>query len=120
VSHSGGRVAAAICEDGEVGLDLEEMPAGNDARGAASFSLAKWTATEAALKSVGAGLRTAREIRLSEDRSFAMLAGAVIHLRPIEIAPGCVGCLATPAVVTVLRIEEVRVRWPPAFAGAAD
>jgi len=120
VSHSGRRVAAALCEDGEVGLDLEEMPAGKDARDPVSLSLGQWTATEAALKSVGAGLRSAREVRLSEDCSLAMLGGAVIHLRPLELAAGCVACLATSVVVVQVIIEEVRVRWPHAFPGAGD
>lgn len=115
VSHSGCRVAAALCEEGEVGLDLEDETAGDDARGRASRSLVLWTATEAALKSVGAGLRTAREVRLSGDRSFAMLAGTVIHLRPLELAEDCVACLATPVVVSQVTIEEVGVRWPHAI-----
>jgi len=119
VTHSGHRVAAAFCADGEVGLDLEEAPAGHDARGPVARSLARWTATEAALKSVGAGLRVAREVQLSEDRSIAMLAGEVIHLRPLELAEGCVACLATPTVVTQVIIEEVRGRWPQAVPAPA-
>jgi len=119
VSHSGRRVAVALCADAEVGLDFEEVPAGNDAGGPAARALGQWTATEAALKSVGAGLRAAREVRLSEDGSLAMLAGAVIHLRPVELAEGCVACLATPVVVAQVTLEEVTVRWPPPVPRAA-
>lgn len=112
ISHSASRVAVALSERSEVGLDLEEAAAGEprDATGVAR--LARWTATEAALKAVGAGLRAAGDLRLSDDLSMARIAGAVITLRPVALGEGCVACLATREKVDGVTIEQVRVPWP--------
>ena len=78
VSHSGNRVAAALSDRGDVGLDLEDAPVGDAAADPeTTASLGRWTATEAVLKAVGAGIRSAGDVRLSADRSVAQLDGEV-------------------------------------------
>jgi phosphopantetheinyl transferase len=112
VSHSGRRVAVALSERGEVGLDLEDMLPDAGARGPGRGSLERWTATEAALKAVGAGVRAARDLRLSEDRSVATLAAAVIHLRSLALAGNCVASLATLVPVSEVTVVESDIPWP--------
>ena len=56
VSHCASRVAVALSDACEVGLDLEDAAA--PPGGAARARCERWTATEAALKAVGAGMRS--------------------------------------------------------------
>lgn len=112
VSHSGRRVAVAVSECSEVGLDLEEVPADASVRSRGRGSLERWTATEAALKAVGAGVRAAGELQWSDDRSSATLAAAVIHLRSLALAHDCVACLATLAPVSEVTVVERAIQWP--------
>ncbi len=112
VSHSAARLAVALSDCSEVGLDLEDAPGGTGAVGpAATGTLGRWTATEAVLKVVGAGIRSAGDVRLSADRSVAQLGGEVVYLRPLALAEDCVACLATRAAVSKLSVEEVDVPW---------
>jgi hypothetical protein len=120
VSHSRLRVGVALCGSGEVGLDLEDLPGGSAGRGAGVGSLEQWTAVEAALKFAGAGLREAGDVHLSEDLAVARLAGALFHLRPLLLAPGCVACLATGSPVSQLTVEEIPIPWRRATGSPAD
>lgn len=103
ISHSACRVAVALAERHELGLDLEEA----GAHGRARAELARWTALEAALKALGAGLRRAPEVRLAPDLATAELAGAVVHLRSLDLAADCVATLATRESVGRVFVEEV-------------
>lgn len=114
VSHSGRRVAVAISERSEVGLDLEDALPTAGARGRGLGSLERWTATEAALKAVGASVRAAGDVRLSDDRSVATLAAAVIHLRPLALAEDCEATLATLVPVSEVTVVESGIPWPRA------
>lgn len=120
VSHSRRRVAVALCESCEVGLDLEVQCAGDDGCGPVAGSLERWTALEAALKSAGAGLRKANDVHLSKDLSVARLAGTLIHLRPLVLAAGCVACLATASPVSNVTIAEIPIPWRLGTERAAD
>ena len=60
VSHGLTHVAAAVCESLEIGFDLEEADAGPGSSHGVREKLQRWTATEAALKAAGRGLREAR------------------------------------------------------------
>ena len=91
VSHSPRRVAVAVSERHESGLDIED--AGTQGRSRAE--LEQWTAVEAALKALGAGLRRSAEVRVSPDLATAELAGEVVHLRPVALAADCIATLAT-------------------------
>jgi hypothetical protein len=91
LSHSGSRVAVALSDRGDLGIDLEEFSAARPDCAA----LQRWTATEAALKAVGLGVRHAREVRIDERFAIAQLCDRVVHLRKVDLDPGCVTYLAT-------------------------
>jgi phosphopantetheinyl transferase len=102
ISHSSGRVAVALSERHELGLDIEDV----GAHGRSRAELERWTAVEASLKALGAGLRQSGEVRLSPDLSTAEMAGAVMHLRPVALAGGCVATLATREPVWRVEVTE--------------
>lgn len=95
ISHSARRVAVALSERHEPGLDIEDV----GTHGRSRAQLERWTAVEASLKALGAGLRRSNEVRVSPDLSTAELEGAVVHLRPVTLAPDCVATLATRELV---------------------
>lgn len=102
VSHSATRVAVALGERCDLGLDIEDVGTHGRGRGA----LVRWTAVEAVLKACGAGLRRAPEVRLAPDLATAQLAGAVVHLRPVTLAVECVATLATREPVGRVEVEQ--------------
>jgi len=91
ISHSGCRVAVALSEQHELGLDIEDVGTHGRSRG----ELERWTAVEASLKALGAGLRRAAEVCVSADLSTAEIEGAMVHLRPVALAADCIATLAT-------------------------
>jgi len=102
ISHSAGRVAVALSDRCELGLDIEDV----GALGRSRPELERWTAVEASLKAFGAGLRRSTEVRLSPDRSSAEIAGALVRLRPVTLGADCIATLATHEPVG--RVEVVR------------
>lgn len=104
ISHSPRRVVVALSEQHELGVDVEEI----GAHGRGRAALERWTAVEAALKALGAGLRQSPQVRLSEDAATAEFAGVAVHLRPVPISVDCVAALATRGRVERVRVEEVR------------
>jgi len=104
VSHSEARVACAASVAVEVGLDCEEIPAGSGHE--AAQKLARWTATEAALKAAGLGLRQVREVLLDSALQSAEVAESRYVLRLLPLAPTAVCHLATRVPVEVA-IEQV-------------
>jgi hypothetical protein len=112
VAHSATRVAVAISDDSEVGLDLEDSTAAAPDDVRATLRLQRWTAIEAALKAVGAGLRSAAELRMSGDLATASFTGIGINLQRVAIAADCVACLATLARIADVRVERIPVPWP--------
>lgn len=111
VAHSATRVAVAISDDCEVGLDLEDAveAASEDAR--ATLRLQRWAAIEAALKAVGAGLQSVGRLRMAEDLTSATFAGVEISLHPVEIDTDCVARLATQARLVDVTVERIPVPW---------
>jgi phosphopantetheinyl transferase len=106
LSHTRTRVAVAVGESCEVGIDLEDAapsPAGARTPG----ELERWTATEAALKAAGAGLRSVARLRLAADLASAEFAGVRIHLGRLDLGPGWVACLATLSPVDAVIVEEI-------------
>jgi phosphopantetheinyl transferase len=104
VSHSAARVACAASVVVEVGLDCEEIPAGCGP--AAAEKLARWTATEAALKAAGLGLRQVHHVLLDSDLQSAEVTESRYVLRLLPLAPTAVCHLATRVPVDV-SIEQV-------------
>jgi phosphopantetheinyl transferase len=106
IAHSTARVAVAVGERCELGLDVEELGAG----GRTQRELERWTATEAALKLVGAGLRELQAVRLDDDLRGARFDATRLHLRPVDLAEECVAWLASPDAIPVVTVEKVG--WP--------
>ena len=69
ISHAESRIAVALSDRCDLGIDLEEYSAARPDRAA----LQRWTATEATLKAVGLGVRYAREVRIDEQFATAQL-----------------------------------------------
>lgn len=105
ISHSMSRVAVAIAEADEPGLDLEELRPGRQDRA----RLERWTAIEATLKALGAGLRRLRDVRLADELTHAALDGKSLYLRSVDLGPDCVARLATFEPVTGLDVRECEV-----------
>ena len=105
ISHSGTRVAVALSEHCEVGIDVEDLATAADAD-----RLGRWTAVEATLKAAGSGLRRAGEVRLAADLASARIGEGTYRLQRLNLAPGCVAHLATAG--------EAQVRLLPSRAVA--
>jgi phosphopantetheinyl transferase len=97
VSHTARRVAVALSVDCELGIDLEDVPSGAGPGGDALARLERWTATEAALKAAGLGLRDVQRVELDAGCATATCQGATYFLRPLRLGPDVVASLATAA-----------------------
>lgn len=104
VSHSADRVGCALACGADLGLDLEDVPAPDDDR--AVRELQRWTATEAALKAAGLGLRSVRDVILDEASSTATVGAMRYHLHALRVSPRTLGHLATTQDA-LLEIDEV-------------
>lgn len=102
ISHSSCRVAVALSERYELGLDIEDI----GTHGRSRAELERWTAVEASLKALGAGLRRSADVRLSPDLSTAEMAGALVYLRAVALAEGCVATLATRELPGRVEVRE--------------
>ena len=102
LAHGECRVAVAVSERHELGLDVEDL----GTHGRSRAELERWTAVEATLKALGAGLRRARAVNVAPDLAAAELDGVVVHLRPLVLAPDCVATLATLEPVGRVEVEE--------------
>ncbi len=107
VSHAGERAGVALCADGEVGFDLEQLGGQAGDLRASSLRLARWTATEAVLKAAGLGLRQAQQVELGESLHTGRVGGVSFHLSPVEISNDIVACLATVRPAGAVRVEAV-------------
>lgn len=103
ISHSSCRVAVALSERCELGLDIEDV----GTHGRSRTELERWTAVEASLKALGEGLRRTADVRLSPDLSTALLAGALVHLRSVALAADCIAALATREPVGRVEVREL-------------
>lgn len=101
VSHSRTRVAIAASDRCDVGIDVEDRNGRAD-----PAALDRWTAIEATLKAAGCGLRHSCEVRLAGDLATGAVAGQLVYLRSIAIAPDSVARLATLQPVAAVRVQE--------------
>jgi hypothetical protein len=102
ISHSATRVAAALSDACELGIDVEDLGAVRGERAV----LERWTTIEATLKAIGVGVRQAHEVRLSADLATAQLAEQVVYTRSVELSPRCVARIATRQPVGQVVVEE--------------
>jgi hypothetical protein len=109
VSHTASYVACIVCAVSECGIDIEETGAYPDA--ATVLKLERWTATEAALKAAGQGLRAAREVVLGDSLDFAVLRDQQFVLQALDAVPGCIGHVASSAGLQFV-VEEVDLAGP--------
>jgi phosphopantetheinyl transferase len=72
-----------------------------------SPTLEHWTAVEAVLKAVGAGLASAVEVELAAGLRSARLRGQQLWLRSVDLGPGYVAAIASTRPVST--VELVRV-----------
>lgn len=105
ISHTARRVAVALCADVDLGIDLEDVPVDPGPAREALDRLERWTATEAALKAAGLGLRDARRVDFDADHATATCQGAKYFLRPLSLGPDVVACLATAAPVESVLVD---------------
>ena len=94
VSHGATRVAAVVTQGCEVGLDLESLGATSDPR-----ELRRGTATEAALKAAGLGLRAVAEVQVVATGEEAVVRGRRYRVRPVELAPDVIASVAAEWVL---------------------
>lgn len=106
IAHSATRVAVAVSDCCEPGLDLEDL----GSAGRTTQELDRWTAIEATLKAMGAGLRDLREVQLDDDLGGSLFRGTRLHLRAVYLVDGCVARLATRTPVSALTVDEIA--WP--------
>ena len=107
VSHCATRVAVALSSCCELGLDVEDGVGPLESREAPLRRLERWTATEAALKAAGLGLRSAGRVLLAPDLETAQVAEVTVQLRSLSLREGVVARLATVGPVAQVSIEEV-------------
>lgn len=107
VSHCATRVAVALSSCCELGLDVEDGFGPPESREAQLGRLERWTATEAALKAAGLGLRSAGQVLLAPDLATAQVGEVTVQLRSLSLREGVVARLATVGPVAQVSIEEV-------------
>ena len=107
VSHCATRVAVALSSCCELGLDVEDGVGPPESREAQLGRLERWTATEAALKAAGLGLRSAGQVLLAPDLATAQVGEVTVQLRSLSLREGVVARLATVGPVAQVSIEEV-------------
>lgn len=107
VSHCATRVAVALSSCCELGLDIEDSVRVPDGGEQPLCRLERWTATEAALKVVGEGLRSAACVALARDLATARVGEVTVELRSLSLGGGVVARLATLQPIGRLSVEEV-------------
>ncbi len=112
VSHGMTRVAVALSDEVDLGLDLEEIARPLYAEGDPVERLRRWTATEAVLKAAGLGLRDARAVELEDGLAAGSVQGRRFLLNPVPIAPGVVAQVATPRKIVSLDVATTDASDP--------
>lgn len=102
ISHTVDRVACVAAAAIDTGLDLETTAGGRD-----DGELQRWTATEAALKAAGLGLRQLGRVDLERGLAGARVGGRHYVLHHLRLADDCVTCVAaqTPLALTTEAVE---------------
>ncbi len=103
-------MACIVCADTDCGIDIEDRP--ESAESATVAKLQRWTATEAALKAAGLGLRATGEVVLADSLGHAIVRGQRYELQSLDDMPGVIGHIAarqklTPIIASV-ELDDAR------------
>jgi phosphopantetheinyl transferase len=108
ISHSASRVAVAVSDRCELGLDLEDRDQAGEHAARSRMGLERWTAIEAALKVAGAGIQSADRVLLAPDHASAQVGEVTVYLQPLWLVGGVVARLATGIRIAGVTVEEVQ------------
>jgi len=100
ISHSLSRLACVVCADTDCGIDIEDLQEPVEAT--ALTKLQRWTATEAALKAAGLGLRAAKEVEIATTLRSAFIRSERYELQAVDIVPGVIGHVAAKTRLTTI------------------
>ena len=98
ISHSSSYVTCMVCADTDCGIDIEARLDAADS--AMVAKLRRWTATEAALKAAGLGLRAAGEVALADSLRAAIVHDQQYELQALDDLPGVTGHFAAKKKLT--------------------
>lgn len=107
ISHTLGRVACVVSAGIDPGVDIEHVPATTTATERAR--LLRWTATEAALKAAGLGLREAGGVQLDAALRHTQVGALRLVLQELRLAAGCIGHLAAADLPATLQVCAVNL-----------
>jgi hypothetical protein len=110
ISHSSSTVTCIVCADTDCGIDIEDRLDAADAMTMAK--LQRWTATEAALKAAGLGLRATGDVALADLLRAAIVRSQRYELQSLDDIPGVIGHVAakvplTP-IIAPLMLDDAR------------
>jgi hypothetical protein len=104
-------------------IDIEDRP---DPAGSATVAkLQRWTATEAALKAAGLGLRASGEVALADRLGHAIVRSQCYELQSLDDMPGVIGHIAarkklTPTIAFLELDERTSALLERSFGLAAQ
>ena len=104
-AHSASTVGCLVVPGIACGFDVEDFPLVPDPDSAST--LWRWTATEAALKAAGHGLRRVHDVGLAAAMDAAEIDGRRFLLRRIDALPGCAAhaALDAPARIALEAVD---------------
>ena len=110
ISHSSSAVICVVCAETDCGIDIEDRP---DSAGCATVTkLQRWTATEAALKAAGLGLRATGEVVLADMLGHATVRRQRYELQSLDDMPGLIGHIAASKklmpIIESVELDDVR------------
>jgi hypothetical protein len=110
ISHSNSTVTCIVCADTDCGIDIEDRP--ETAESATVAKLQRWTATEAALKAAGLGLRATGEVALADRLGHAIVRSQRYELQSLDDMPGVIGHIAArkklAPIIASLELDDDR------------
>jgi hypothetical protein len=110
ISHSNSVVSCIVCAETDCGIDIEDRL--DSADSATIAKLRRWTATEAALKAAGLGLRAAGQVALADRLEHAVVRSQRYELQSLDVVPGLICHIAarqklTPIIAPV-ELDDAR------------
>lgn len=106
ISHSKLAVSCIVCAATDCGIDIEDRLESADS--ATVAKLRRWTATEAALKAAGLGLRAAGEVVLADRLGHAVVRSQRYELQALEHVSDVIGHIAARQKLALI-IEPVEL-----------